>query len=84
MRVVPEMGNGFAVKTIHVLGDCFVDVTGMLEGYEGVVGGIRLCVSDRRVAEVRAKPTRGRCLLGDVRRLTVYIPVTLPGPVGRI
>ena len=26
----PTTGNGFAVKTIHVLGNCFVDVTGAL------------------------------------------------------
>ena len=29
-RVVPMMGDGFTVKTVHVLGDCFGDVTGVL------------------------------------------------------
>ena len=52
VRVVPMVGDGFAVKTVHVLGDCFVDVAGVLEGGEGVVGGVRLCVSDGRIAEV--------------------------------
>lgn len=51
-RVVPEMGNGFAVKTVHVLGDYVVNVTGILECCESVVGGVRLCVSDGRIAEV--------------------------------
>lgn len=51
-RVVPEMGDGFTVKTVHVLSDYFVDVTGVLERCEGVVGGIWLCVSDGRITEV--------------------------------
>ena len=29
-RVVPTMGDGFTVKAVHVLGDCFIDVTGVL------------------------------------------------------
>jgi hypothetical protein len=30
VRVVPTVGDGFTVKTVHVLGDCFIDVTGVL------------------------------------------------------
>jgi len=50
--IVPEMGDGFLVKTVYVLGDCLVDVAAVLERGEGVVGGIRLCVSDGRIAKV--------------------------------
>lgn len=54
--VVPEMGNGFAVKTVYVLSDDVIDVASVLEGGEGVVGGVRLGVSDGRVAEVGTEP----------------------------
>ena len=40
------------MKAVDVLSDDVVDVTGVLEGCEGVVGGIWLCVSDGGVAEV--------------------------------
>lgn len=58
--VVPEMGDSFAMKTVHVLRDYVADVTSVLERCEGVMGGIRLCVSDRRIAEVGAKPAGKR------------------------
>lgn len=64
-RVVPERCDGFAVQTVYVLGDEVVDVAGVLEGCEGVMGGIWFGVSDGRIAEVGAEP-------GGVVSVTVH------------
>lgn len=78
-RIVPEMGNGFLMKTVDVLGDRLVDVAGVLERGEGVVGGIRLSVSDGWIAKVCTKPAKWRWLLREVCDCTAYAPVTLSG-----
>lgn len=50
--VIPEMRNGFAVKTVHVLCDDMADMACMLKCCEGVMGGIRLCVPNGGISEV--------------------------------
>lgn len=71
-RVVPEVCDGFAVKTVDVPRDGLVDAAGVLESGECVVGRVRsngTCDKGRR--------RRSMCVVRQ--RRVIDAPVTLPG-----
>jgi hypothetical protein len=74
-RVVPEVCDGFAVKTVDVLRDGLVDAAGVLESGECVVGRVRsngTCDKGRRRLRLRSM-----CVVRQ--RRVIDAPVTLPG-----